>query len=136
MMGYYNEPELTASVMEDGVVYTTDLGYLEDGFLYILGRKDDVINIGGLKIAPTEVESIALKYPGISECICYAKTDAKGNMTICMNVVLERKVDFDQKEFRRFMENSLESFKIPKTVEIVDEIAKTYNGKIDRKAYR
>lgn len=136
MTGYYNEPELTDSVMKDGVVYTTDLGYIEDGFLYILGRKDDVINIGGLKIAPTEVESVALKYPGISECICYAPVDAKGNMSIAMNVVLEKKTDFDQKEFRRFMENSLESFKIPKTVTIVDEIAKTYNGKIDRKAYR
>lgn len=136
MTGYYNEPELTASVMKDGVVYTTDLGYIEDGFLYILGRKDDVINIGGLKIAPTEVESVALKYPGISECICYAPVDAKGNMSIAMNVVLEKKTDFDQKDFRRFMENALESFKIPKTVTIVDEIAKTYNGKIDRKAYR
>ena len=136
MTGYYNEPELTASVMKDGVVYTTDLGYIEDGFLYILGRKDDVINIGGLKIAPTEVESVALKFPGVSECICYSKTDAKDNMSIVMDVVLEKNADFDQKEFRKFMENSLESFKIPKTVAVVDEIAKTYNGKIDRKVYR
>ena len=57
-------------------------------------------------------------------------------MTIKMNVVLEKGAEFDQKEFRKFMENSLESFKIPKTVDIVDEIAKTYNGKIDRKVYR
>lgn len=136
MTGYYNEPELTASVLQDGVVYTTDLGYLEDGFLYILGRKDDVINIGGLKIAPTEVESIALKFRGISECICYAPVDAKGNMVITMDVVMEKGAELDQTEFRNFMEESLESFKIPKTVKIVDEIAKTYNGKIDRKAYR
>lgn len=136
MKGYYNEPELTASVLQDGVVYTTDLGYLEDGFLYILGRQDDVINIGGLKIAPTEVESVALKYKGISECICYAPVDKKGNMSIAMNVVLEKGAELDQKDFRRFMEESLESFKIPKTVTLVDEIAKTYNGKIDRKVYR
>ncbi len=136
MKGYYNEPELTASVMKDGVVYTTDLGYLEDGFLYILGRQDDVINIGGLKIAPTEVESVALKYKGISECICYAPVDKNGNMTIAMDVVMEKGAELDQKDFRKFMEESLESFKIPKTVKIADEIAKTYNGKIDRKVYR
>lgn len=136
MQGYYNEPELTASVMENGIVYTTDLGYIEDGFLYILGRKDDVINIGGLKIAPTEVEGVALKYPGVSECVCYASIDSKDNMKIKMNVVLEKGAEFDAKSFTNFLGETLESFKIPKHVDIVDEIAKTYNGKIDRKVYR
>ena len=137
MEGYYNEPELTADVLdENGIVYTTDLGYMEDGFLYILGRKDDVINIGGLKIAPNEVESVALKFPGISECILYYVTDKKDNMTIVMDVVLEKGAEFDPKSFTEFLGETLESFKIPKKVTIVDEIKKTYNGKIDRKAYR
>ncbi len=137
MEGYYNEPELTAEILdENGVVYTTDLGYMEDGFLYILGRKDDVINIGGLKIAPTEVESIALKFPGISECILYYTTDAKENMTIVMDAVLEKGAEFDNKAFTEFLGETLEAFKIPKKVNIVDEVKKTYNGKIDRKAYR
>ena len=137
MEGYYNEPELTAAVLdENGIVYTTDLGYMEDGFLYILGRKDDVINIGGLKIAPNEVESIALKFPGISECILYSITDKKDNMTIVMDVVLEKGAEFDNVKFTSFLGETLESFKLPKKVTIVDEIRKTYNGKIDRKAYR
>lgn len=137
MEGYYNEPELTASVQdEEGIVYTTDLGYMEDGFLYILGRKDDVINIGGLKIAPNEVESIALKFPGISECILYYVTDRKDNMTIVMDVVLEKGAEFDNVKFTEFLGETLETFKIPKKVNIVDEIIKTYNGKINRKAYR
>lgn len=133
MEGYYNEPELTAGVLENGFVYTSDLGYIdENGFVYVLGRKDDVINIGGLKIAPTEVEGVALKYPGISECACFGVTDAKGDISVKMNVVME-KGDLDYNEFRKFIAQSVEAFKIPKDVEVVDEIPKTSNGKINRK---
>lgn len=136
MEGYYNEPELTAAVMQDGIVYTSDLGYMEDGFLHILGRKDDVINIGGLKIAPTEVESVALKYAGIGECVCYATTDRRDNLVICMDVIIDHGCEFDNVDFTNFLGETLEAFKIPKVINIVDEIHKTYNGKINRKAYR
>lgn len=137
MEGYYNEPELTAGVFENGVVYTSDIGYIdEEGFIYVLGRKDDVINIGGLKIAPTEVEGIALKFNGISECVCYGKEDARGNIIVNMNIVLEEGVEFDNNEFSQFLGDNLEAFKLPKKVNIVDEIPKTANGKINRKVLK
>ena len=72
MRGYYKEPEITAEVMdEQGVVYTNDLGYLgEDGLVYLLGRQGDVINMGGIKIAPTEIEEVVMKHEMVKDCAC------------------------------------------------------------------
>lgn len=137
MEGYYNEADLTSRVFENGVVYTSDIGYIdEEGFVYVLGRKDDVINLGGLKIAPTEVEGIALQFNGISECVYYGKEDAKGTLSINMDIVLEGDAQFDEKIFMDFLCEKLEAFKVPKKIHIVKEIHKTANGKINRKMYK
>lgn len=134
MQGYFNEPELTDSVLIDGVIYTNDIGYIdENGFVFVLGRRGDVISIGGLKIAPTEVESVVLRFPGIAECACFAKEDRMGGCVPKLNIVTERNKTVDTKELRKFMAGYLESYKIPKLVEIVSEIPKTANGKTDRK---
>ncbi len=134
MSGYFNEPELTAGSLVDGVIYTNDLGYIDDdGLVYVLGRRDDVINIGGLKIAPTEVESIVLRYPGIAECACFAVEDRMGGSVPKLNVVAESGKTVDPTDLRRFMAEYLEAFKIPKLIAFVDEIPKTFNGKINRK---
>lgn len=76
MLGYFNEPALTESVMKDGWFVSNDLGRLdEEGQLYLSGRKGDVINIGGYKIAPTDVEEAALRSSMIRECICIEDFD-------------------------------------------------------------
>ncbi len=137
MDGYFNEPELTKGVLEDGVVYTNDMGYIdENGYIFMLGRRGDVISIGGLKIAPTEVENIVLRYPGIAECACFAVADRMGGSIPKLNIVPERGCQIDVKALREHMAKHLEAFKIPKLVEIVEEIPKTANGKIDRKALK
>lgn len=137
MSGYYNEPELTASVMKDGVVYTNDIGYIdENGFVYMLGRRGDVINIGGLKIAPTEVENVVLRFGGIAECACFGVEDRMGGVIPKLNIVPENGVEIDLKELRAHMSKHLEAFKIPKTIALVDEIPKTSNGKINRKVLK
>ena len=91
MNEYYNEPELTKEVLIDGVVYTNDIGYIdEEGFVYMLGRRGDVISIGGLKIAPTEVENIVLRFPGVMECACFAVEDRMGGCVPKLNIVEEK----------------------------------------------
>ena len=71
MSGYIGEPELTATVLRDNTVYMSDLGSIDDkGRLHIGGRQDDVINVGGYKVAPTEVEDAALLLPLVKDCIC------------------------------------------------------------------
>lgn len=134
---YYNEPELTAEVLKDGVLYTNDIGYIdENGFIYMLGRKGDVINVGGLKIAPTEVESIVMRFPGIAECACFAVEDKMSGVAPKLNIVPERNVTIDTKELKAHMASYLEAYKIPKQIAIVDEIPKTANGKINRKVLK
>lgn len=137
MNEYYNEPELTREVLQDGVVYTNDMGYIdENGFVYMLGRRGDVISIGGLKISPGEVENVVLRYPGITECACFAVEDRMGGCVPKLNIVEEKGANVEVPELKKFMAGYLEAFKIPKVVDKVEEIPKTSNGKINRKALK
>ena len=137
MKGYVNDPEQTAEVLCDGVVYTNDIGYVDDeGFVYIAGRKGDVINVGGLKVAPTEVESAALGFEGINDCICISVPDDISGHALKLLVVMGDGLQMDASALRRFLSKSLESYKVPKFYEAVDHVERTYNGKINRKAYR
>lgn len=131
--GYWNEPELTANTIRDGVIYMTDLGYIEDGYLYLVGRRDDVINVGGLKIAPTEVEDIAMRHPMVNECVCIPYEDRVYGKVVKMLVCLNDGYELNAKELAAFLEERLEAYKIPKYIEEIDEIPRTFNGKIDRK---
>ena len=71
MSGYLGDDEMTGKVLRDGILYTGDIGRLDEkGRLWLLGRSDDVINVGGFKVAPSEVEDVALSMPGIEDCIC------------------------------------------------------------------
>ena len=137
MDGYFNDPELTREALEDGIVYTNDIGYIdEDGYLYVLGRRGDVINLGGLKIAPSEVENIALRFHGIAECVCFAAQDKRGNTIVKMNYVERDGCQVDVLALRAHISQSLEAFKVPKLYEKVEEIPKTANGKINRKVLK
>ena len=134
MQGYYNAPELTEGILKDGVVYINDIGYIdEEGFVYMLGRRGDVINIGGLKIAPTEVENVVLRYPDIADCALFAVADRMGGVVPKLNVVLKKGCELDTAALRAHMAKHLEAFKIPKQIQVVEELPKTSNGKLDRK---
>ena len=137
MKGYVNEPVLTSEVLEDGIVYTSDLGYIdEEGFVYVIGRKGDVINVGGLKVAPSEVESAALGYPGVADCICIAVEDKITTNALKLLVVMQEGYDFQPKAIMEFLAKTLEAYKIPRLYEKVDKVERTYNGKLNRKFYR
>jgi len=131
--GYWNEPELTAKTIQNGVIYMSDLGYLEDGYLYLVGRRDDVINVGGLKVAPTEVEAVALRHPMVNECVCVPYDDKGYDRVVKMFVCLKEGCSLQVDELAQFLEERLETYKVPKYIESIPAIPRTYNGKIDRK---
>lgn len=131
--GYWNEPELTANTIKNGVIYMTDLGYIEKGYLYLVGRRDDVINVGGLKIAPTEVEDVAMRHPAVSECVCIPYQDKVLGQVLKMLIVVNEGHEPDPDSLRFYVEERLESYKVPKYIAVVNEIVRTFNGKIDRK---
>ncbi|MBQ6775179.1 MAG: acyl--CoA ligase [Synergistaceae bacterium] len=136
MKGYVNDPELTAQTLVNGIVYTNDLGYIdEDGFVYVTGRRDDVINVGGLKVAPTEVEAAALEYDGVEDCVCVAVPDKITGSALKLLVVIPSG-ELQPAKLSAYLASRLEGYKVPKFYERVEKIARTFNGKIDRKAYR
>lgn len=137
MRGYYKEPEMTAKVLQNGNIYTSDMGYPgEDGFIYLLGRKGDVINVGGLKIAPTKIEEVVKKHGKILDCACVPVPDEITGEALKLYVVMKEGCRFDQKELSQFLQEKLEAFKIPKIYQVIDEIPRTFNGKIIRKQLR
>lgn len=136
MKGYVNDPDLTKEVLIDGVVYTNDIGYIDDeGFIYVTGRKGDVINVGGLKVAPAEVEEAALSIDGIEDCICLPMDHPVSGQAVKLLVVMRDGAEFDPKRFSDILKTKLDSHKVPTKYEQTDKIARTYNGKLDRKFY-
>jgi acyl-CoA synthetase (AMP-forming)/AMP-acid ligase II len=137
MKAYVNEPVLTAEILENDTIYTSDIGYIDDeGFAYVIGRKGDVINVGGLKVAPAEVESAALEYDGIVDCICIAVADKITTNALKLLVVIKEGTELNIKSLNTFLAKSLEAYKIPRFYEVVDKVERTFNGKINRKYYR
>ena len=134
MKCYFKAPELTASAMENGYIYTKDLGYIdEEGYIYMLGRKDDVINYGGVKISPEEIESVVIQNPMISDCACIPVKDKLTGQAPKLFVVLKNdQENLKIKEFKSFLSANLDANKIPKFIEAIDEIPRTFNGKIKR----
>lgn len=132
--GYWREPELTEKTIQNGIIYMSDLGYFDDeGYLYLAGRRDDVINFGGFKVAPTEVEDVALRYPSIAECVCIPYESNIYGLCIKMYVVVKSGYSFEAKEIAEYLKTKLEAYKVPKLIDSIDEIPKTFNGKTDRK---
>lgn len=133
-MGYWREPEMTAQTIHDGVIYMTDLGYFDDeGYLYLVGRRDDVINVGGLKVAPTEVEDVALRMPQIADCACVPYDHKTFGRCVKMYVCVKEGFELNTEDVVNYFEDKLEAYKIPKFIESIPEIPKTFNGKTDRK---
>lgn len=136
MSGYLNDPLLTASVLHDDTVFTEDLGEIDAaGNLHIKGRNNDVINIGGYKVSPEEVENAALACPGIKDCICYHTVSPLFGETIKLLYVVKEGSAIGKRDLAQFIASRLESYKVPRIFEQTDTIRHTYNGKLDRKYY-
>lgn len=134
MLGYYKEPELTASILKDGFVYSKDLMYFDpEGGLHFAGRGDDVINIRGFKVAPIEVEDVALRHPQVQDCVCIPYDDKLFGKVMKMLVKVRDGQQLNTEELTKYLEEKLEPYKVPKYIDIIDEIPRTNNGKVDRK---
>lgn len=135
MMGYFGDPELTKTILKDNTIVTNDMGYIDSkGRLRLQGRGDDVINIGGFKIDPTEVEATAMQYGGVSDCVCISVKHAF--TTNALKLIIVRGEGYEQKELIKFLKSRLEAYKVPLLYEEASKIHRTFNGKIDRKHYR
>lgn len=132
MQGYLNNQKNSDKVLKKGYYITQDIVYKdEDNFFHLVGRKSDIISIGGLKVAPDEIEDIIKQYSGIVDCACVGKSnDIAGQVLVLFIVVNE---EYNGKEIYDFIKDNLEPYKSPKEIHIIEEIPKTFNGKILRR---
>lgn len=136
MSGYLNDPASTNKVIRDGKVYMSDLGFFdENGLIHLSGRQGEIINVGGFKVNPVDVENTALAYPGIKDCICVPAKHPVIGTVLKLLVVIEDGLVFDKHDLAVFIKSKLETYKVPTMYEVVDAIKYTYNGKKDRKSY-
>ena len=136
MVGYFNDKQATEQVLEDGIFYSEDLGYIdEDGYIYLAGRNNDVMNIGGEKVSPLEIENTALDYGGVSECACIGVDDPEGvrGHVPVLFVVGTGNQCFSDSVLKEYLGKYLEHYKVPYQIIEVKEIPKNYVGKIERK---
>ena len=137
MTGYKDEPELTLTVLHDDTLFTADNGYIdEQGRLHILGRDDDTINTGGFKVAPSEVEDVALSMPDIEDCICISQPHPVLGNALALLVVLRNGAKLDKRAIALHLSTKLKRYQIPLTYKEVDKIQRTFNGKLNRKYYK
>ena len=135
MAGYYKMPEVNKTTLVDGWLLTNDLVYTDDdGFVYMLGRADDIINVGGEKVSPIEVENVATEFEKVRDVVCIGVPDEiMGQMP-----VLYIQVDdpFSEEDLAHFLAGKLEPFKLPKEMIRVSKIPRNRMKKLDRKAVR
>jgi len=119
MLGYYGETEINASSLVDGRVVSTDLGYRgDDGMIYIVGRKSDIIISGANKITPVEIEEVVGRINGVKECAVIAKPDHIMGHLPALFVVFDKHVPITINDIICEMCNKLEHYKVPKAENI------------------
>jgi benzoate-CoA ligase family protein len=130
--GYWRRPELTARAFADGWMRTGDLVRIVDGRVYHEGRLDDLIKLGGVWVAPVEIEDVLRSHEGVSEVAVVAVDEETGVPVLKAFVVSTRRDDPMRKELTRLCRSKLASFKVPHVFEFVDELPRTPTGKLRR----
>ncbi|MCC6949781.1 MAG: acyl--CoA ligase [Bradyrhizobiaceae bacterium] len=134
MMGYWDEPELTARTIRDGWIYSGDLARRDrDGFITLVGRKDNLIISGGENVYPAEIEEVLAGYPLIREVIVCGVPDANFGEAVCAIVAAEKNA-LDLPALRAYCAGRLAAHKIPRKLFLVDALPRTASGKIARGA--
>jgi long-chain acyl-CoA synthetase len=137
MVGYYRNPEETARTVRAGWLHTGDMGRLdEDGFLFIVERKKDLIIRGGFNIYPREVEETLYGHPKIAEAAVVGMKDPLMGEDVLAFVVLRSGEQATEAEIAAFCESRLARYKCPKQVRFLDALPKSPIGKILRKELR
>lgn len=131
--GYENNPQANETAFTNGWFRTGDLGYLdEDNYLFLKGRIKEIINRGGDKISPREVDEVLLDYPAIEQVVTFAAPHTLLGEDVAAAVVLKQGVSATKQEIKEFASSKLADFKIPRVVLFVDEIPKGPTGKRQR----
>jgi acyl-CoA synthetase (AMP-forming)/AMP-acid ligase II len=135
MLGYLDQPELTAASYEDGFFRTGDLARLDNsGRVALIGRSKEIISRGGIKIAPLEVENLICEHPDIAAALCGGIPDERLGQSVHALVVPRTGVKVDARALREWMLSRTERFKVPDNFIFKDALPVGPTGKVDRRA--
>lgn len=135
--GYFRQPELTAEAFRDGWLHTGDIGLLdEDGFLFVVDRKKEMIISGGYNVYPREIEEVAHRMPGVLEVAAIGEPDERLGETIVAYVVPEAGAAVDGDALIAEWSACLARYKVPRAVRVVDALPRNATGKVDRMRLR
>jgi long-chain acyl-CoA synthetase len=134
MTGYWRNPDETAAILRDGWLYTGDLGYLdEDGYLFVVDRKKDVIKPSGFQVWPREVEEVIAAHPSVLETGVAGVPDKSKGEVVKAWVVLRKDCPLDVATLQEHCQKYLAPYKIPKHIEFCDALPKSAVGKVLRR---
>lgn len=137
MKGYYKNPKATAEAFRGGWFHSGDLGYFdEEGYIYIVDRKKDMIIRGGENIYPREIEEVLYRHPAIKDAACIEIPDELYGEEVAAFVVPKDGEQAKEEEIISFCRGFLADFKCPKKIKIVEEIPKSSSGKLLRRKPR
>ena len=137
MKGYYKRPEETAETLKGGWLHTGDLAKIdEDGYVFIVDRKKDMIIVAGLNVYPREVEEVLYSHPKIRDAAVIGKEDKLRGESVVAYIVLKEGETAHHKEILRWMKERLAVYKIPRQLVFVDELPRNSSGKILKRVLR
>ena len=137
MSGYWNRPEETAAVLQDGWLFTGDLAVMsDDGFFRIVGRKKDMINCSGFKVYPDEIDAVLIEHEAILEAATIGVPHDERGETVRSYVVLQPGASLDPKTLKAWCRERLAAYKIPREIRFLDELPKSTVMKVLRRELR
>lgn len=137
MTGYWNNPEETKAAVRDGWLYTGDIAYMdEDGFIFIVDRKKDMILASGFNVYPRDIDEVMYTHPKVVHSCTVGIPDPKRGETVKVFIETKPKETISVQEVIDYCKERLTPYKVPKMVEFIDELPLTPVGKPDRKALR
>ncbi|MCC6658332.1 MAG: AMP-binding protein [Rhodocyclaceae bacterium] len=136
MLGYLGPDGHPASPWQDGWFHTNDLGHLDaDGFVYLTGRKSDIINRGGHKISPVEVEKVLMQHPAVKDVVVIGLPHEMLGEDVVACLVKNTGAALGGTELLHFAQERLPAFKVPTSFHFLDKLPRTGPGKINRRAF-
>ncbi|WP_066394725.1 fatty acid--CoA ligase family protein [Neobacillus mesonae] len=136
MKGYYKMPEETAAAIKDGWLYTGDMARMdEEGYFYIVDRKKDLIIVGGYNVYPREVEEVIYNHHDVVEAAVLGKPDPNQGEAVCAYVV-RKNLELTAEQLLEYCKEHLAKYKVPSSIEFLEELPKNTTGKILRRALK
>ena len=138
MKGYYRKKALTEAMLRDGMALSRDIGYFDGGGLLLLRQPCGATSSmwEPTRSSPRRSKNAALEIPGVRECVCTAQKDARFGQVPKLVVVLDNEYSCSIQDILIHLSEKLESYKVPQSIEVAEEIPKTIQGKVLRRRLR